>query len=111
MTLGQFAASRCSMPEGRHTLRTARAGDLWYFPAGLPHSLQGPLVPRLEFLVICFDDGRANEVQYPSAVDWFASYPARRFLAQDVRRFPAQDFSKIPLARNLRDFSGHAFSW
>jgi oxalate decarboxylase len=35
-------------------------GGLWYFPAGLPHSLQGVGEDGCEF-IICFDDGKASD--------------------------------------------------
>lgn len=37
-------------------------GDLWYFPAGIPHSIQGLGDDGCEFLLV-FDDGRFSEEQ------------------------------------------------
>ena len=45
---------------GRPYIADVKEGDLWYFPAGLPHSLQGIGADGCEFL-ICFDDGKASE--------------------------------------------------
>ena len=45
---------------GRPYIADVKEGDLWYFPAGLPHSLQGLGPDGCEFL-ICFDDGKASE--------------------------------------------------
>ncbi|MBE9914457.1 oxalate decarboxylase family bicupin [Paenibacillus donghaensis] len=48
-------------------------GDLWYFPAGLPHSIQG-LAEGSEFLLV-FDDGSFSEMNTLSISDWFAHTP------------------------------------
>ena len=45
---------------GRPYIADVKEGDLWYFPAGLPHSLQGLGPDGCEFL-ICFDEGKASE--------------------------------------------------
>jgi oxalate decarboxylase len=37
-------------------------GDLWFFPAGLPHSLQGLGPDGAEFVLV-FDDGAAARSQ------------------------------------------------
>ena len=42
---------------GRPEVADVKAGDLWYFPAGLPHSLQGLDPDGCEF-VIAFDNGK-----------------------------------------------------
>src|SRR6202050_862807 len=44
---------------GRPYIADLKEGDLWYFPAGLPHSLQGLGPDGCEFL-ICFDEGKAS---------------------------------------------------
>jgi oxalate decarboxylase len=49
------------------------AGDLWYFPAGIPHSIQG-LEPGCEFLLV-FDDGAFSENATFLLSDWFAHTP------------------------------------
>src|ERR1700677_563514 len=41
---------------GRPSVADVKEGDLWYFPAGLPHSLQG-LEPDGCEVVIAFDNG------------------------------------------------------
>jgi oxalate decarboxylase len=88
--------------EGRPYIADLAAGDLWYFPAGLPHSLQGLGPDGCEF-VICFDDGRANEFNTLLLSDWFAHTPPE-VLAKNFG-VPAQAFSKIPL-QNLWIFQG-----
>jgi oxalate decarboxylase len=47
-------------PEGRPYVADVKQGDIWYFPPGYPHSLQGLEPDGAEF-VICFDDGAASE--------------------------------------------------
>jgi len=88
--------------EGRPYVADVKEGDLWYFPAGLPHSLQGLGPDGCEF-VICFDDGEANEFNTLLVSDWFAHTPPEA-LAKNFG-VPAQDFAKIPL-QNLWIFQG-----
>lgn len=47
--------------------------DLWYFPAGIPHSLKG-LEEGAEFLLV-FDDGSFSENSTFSITDWFSRTP------------------------------------
>ena len=46
--------------KGHAYVSDVNEGDLWYFPAGFPHSLQGLAPDGCEF-IICFDDGKASE--------------------------------------------------
>src|SRR6266481_1293047 len=87
---------------GRPYIADVKEGDLWYFPAGLPHSLQGLGPDGCEF-VICFDDGRANEFNTLLLSDWFAHTPPE-VLAKNFG-VPAEAFAKIPL-QNLWIFQG-----
>src|SRR6266852_515012 len=87
---------------GRTYVSDVTEGDLWYFPAGLPHSLQGLGPDGCEF-VICFDDGRANEFNTLLLSDWFAHTPPE-VLAKNFG-VPAEAFAKIPL-QNLYIFQG-----
>ncbi|TQR44684.1 oxalate decarboxylase family bicupin [Paenibacillus popilliae] len=48
-------------------------GDLWYFPPGIPHSIQG-LEEGCEFLLV-FDDGSFSDLNTLSISDWFAHTP------------------------------------
>src|SRR3981189_846779 len=88
--------------EGRPYVADVNEGDLWYFPAGQPHSLQGLGPDGCEF-VICFDDGDASEFNTLLVTDWFAHTPPE-VLAKNFG-VPAQTFSKIPL-QNLWIFQG-----
>lgn len=88
--------------EGRPYVADVGEGDLWYFPAGAPHSLQGLAPDGCEF-VICFDDGHANEFNTLLVSDWFAHTPPE-VLAKNFA-VPAESFAKIPL-NNLWIFQG-----
>lgn len=46
--------------DGRSFVRDVFEGDLWYFPAGIPHSIQGLGPDGAEFLLV-FDDGNFSE--------------------------------------------------
>ncbi|MEC0238899.1 oxalate decarboxylase family bicupin [Paenibacillus dokdonensis] len=58
---------------GRNFISDIGPGDLWYFPAGLPHSIQG-LAEGCEFLLV-FDDGSFSELNTLSISDWLAHTP------------------------------------
>jgi oxalate decarboxylase len=88
--------------EGRPYVADVNEGDLWYFPAGQPHSLQGLGPDGCEF-VICFDDGDASEFNTLLVTDWFAHTPPA-VLAKNFG-VPAETFAKIPL-QNLWIFQG-----
>jgi oxalate decarboxylase len=59
--------------EGRNFIEDVGVGDLWYFPAGIPHSIQG-LRDGCEFL-LAFDDGGFSENETFLITDWFAHTP------------------------------------
>jgi oxalate decarboxylase len=69
-------------------------GGLWYFPSGLPHSLQGIGEDGAEF-ILAFDNGRQTEYNTLLLSDWLAHTPPD-ILAQNFN-VPAETFSKIPL--------------
>src|SRR5579864_3748654 len=80
--------------EGRPFIADVGEGDLWYFPPGAPHALQGLNPDGCEF-VICFDDGHAGEYNTLLLTDWFAHTPPD-ILAKDLG-VPAESFAQIPL--------------
>ncbi|CCD94916.1 Oxalate decarboxylase [Bradyrhizobium sp. ORS 375] len=51
-----------------------QAGDLWYFPTGIPHSLQGLGPDGCEFLLV-FDDGKFSEDNTTLLSDWMIHTP------------------------------------
>ena len=79
---------------GRPYVADVKEGDLWYFPAGYPHSLQGLGPDGCEF-VICFDNGDASEFNTLLVTDWFTHTPPA-VLAKNFG-VPAETFANIPL--------------
>ncbi|PBP25206.1 Bicupin, oxalate decarboxylase/oxidase [Diplocarpon rosae] len=59
--------------EGQTFVDDLSAGDVWYFPPGVPHSLQG-LKGGVEFLLV-FDDGSFSEDNTFLASEVFATVP------------------------------------
>lgn len=59
--------------DGRNFIADVGPGDLWYFPPGIPHSLQG-MEQGCEFLLV-FDDGAFSDIDTFSITDWFAHTP------------------------------------
>ncbi|MBB5370643.1 MULTISPECIES: cupin domain-containing protein [unclassified Janthinobacterium] len=80
--------------KGRAEVADVQAGDLWYFPPGLPHSLQGLGANGGEF-VLAFDNGAAGEFNTLMVSDWLAHTPPD-ILAQNFG-VPADKFKNIPL--------------
>jgi oxalate decarboxylase len=58
---------------GRNFIADVQAGDLWNFPAGLPHSIQG-LEGGCEFLLV-FDNGSFSENETFLITDWMLHTP------------------------------------
>ncbi|RZK94606.1 MAG: cupin domain-containing protein, partial [Hymenobacter sp.] len=66
--------------EGRTFVGDVGKGDLWYFPAGIPHSIQAHQ-EGCEFLLV-FDDGAFSENSTFLLTDWLAHTP-RAVLAKN----------------------------
>jgi oxalate decarboxylase family bicupin protein len=78
-----------------HSLKNE--GDLWYFPAGDPHSIQAKdtLPEGAEFLLI-FDSGTFDENDTFLLTDWFAHVP-KDVLAKNFGTYPdTTPFDHIP---------------
>jgi oxalate decarboxylase len=78
--------------DGRNFIDDVGAGDLWNFPAGIPHSIQG-LEDGCEFLLV-FDDGGFSENETFLITDWFAHTPTA-ILAQNFG-VPEAAFANLP---------------
>src|ERR1700736_5601806 len=61
--------------DGRNFADDVGVGDLWYFPAGIPHSIQGLEPDGCEFLLV-FDDGSFSEDNTFLISDWFKHVPS-----------------------------------
>jgi len=79
--------------EGGNFIGEVGKGDLWYFPAGHPHSIQGLGPGGTEFLLI-FDDGNFSEDDTFLLTDWLAHTP-KSVLSKNFRLAP-EIFDKIP---------------
>jgi oxalate decarboxylase len=79
-------------PEGRAFVADVKEGDLWYFPVGFPHSLQGLGPDGAEFL-LAFDNGEQSEFNTLLVTDWVAHTPPDVLAANFG--VPAETFSKI----------------
>ena len=52
----------CIDADGKSFVADTKEGDLWYFPPGIPHSIQGLAPDGGEFLLV-FDDGNFSEYE------------------------------------------------
>jgi oxalate decarboxylase len=60
--------------EGKSFVADVTEGELWYFPPGIPHSIQGLRPDGAEFLLV-FDDGNFSEYETVLLTDWMAHTP------------------------------------
>jgi oxalate decarboxylase len=79
--------------QGRNFVDDVGVGDLWYFPAGVPHSIQGLEPDGCEFLLV-FDDGSFDEDDTFLLSDWFKRVP-KDILGKNFN-VPASSFDQLP---------------
>jgi len=79
--------------QGRNFIDDVGVGDLWNFPAGIPHSIQG-LDEGCEFLLV-FDDGNFSENETFLITDWL-KHTEPRVLAKNFG-VPEAAFADIPI--------------
>ncbi len=82
---------------GRGFVDDVNVGDVWLFPGGIPHSIQGLGPDGCQFILI-FDDGNFNEFQTFLLTDWLHHTP-KEVLAKNFNT-PATTFDNVP-AREL----------
>jgi oxalate decarboxylase len=78
--------------DGRNFIDDVSAGDLWNFPAGIPHAIQG-LEEGCEFLLV-FDNGSFSENETFLITDWF-KHTEPAVLAKNFG-LPESAFANIP---------------
>jgi oxalate decarboxylase len=78
---------------GRNFVDDVGVGDLWYFPPGTPHSIQGLDPDGTEFLLV-FDDGEFDEDNTFLLSDWIKHVPPD-VLAKNFG-VPATAFAQTP---------------
>jgi len=78
---------------GKSFVEDVSEGDLWFFPAGIPHSIQGLEPDGTKFLLV-FDDGNFSEYETVLLSDWMAHTP-REMLAKNFG-VPQRALSGLP---------------
>ena len=64
----------CIDSSGKSFVTDVKEQELWYFPPGIPHSIQGLAPDGCEFLLV-FDDGNFSEFETVLLSDWMAHTP------------------------------------
>jgi oxalate decarboxylase len=90
-------------PDGTIFIGDVSEGDLWYFPAGFPHSIQGLGPDGCEFLLV-FDEGGFSEYQTFLLSDWLAHTPGE--VLEKNFKLPAATLKNLP-DDELYIFQGH----
>ena len=67
--------------DGRSFVKDVGVNDLWFFPTGVPHSIQGLAPDGCEFVLV-FDDGKFSEGNTTLISDW-ARHTPREVLAKN----------------------------
>ena len=79
--------------EGRSFVNDVSAGDLWLFPGGIPHSIQGLGPDGCKFLLV-FNQGDFDEFSTFLLTDWFHHTP-KEVLAKNFE-VPESTFANVP---------------
>ena len=80
-------------PEGNYEENEFSEGDIWYFPRGHGHSIQG-LSPYGTTFMLVFDNGAFSEFATFSITDWLASTP-KEILAKNLK-VDINDLKNLP---------------
>jgi len=79
--------------DGKSFVSDVGEGDLWLFPKGIPHSIQGLGPDGARFLLV-FDNGNFNEFGTFLITDWLTHTP-KDVLAKNFN-VPESTFDKVP---------------
>jgi len=79
--------------DGKSFVADVKENDLWYFPTGIPHSIQGLNPDGAEFILV-FDDGNFSEFATVLLSDWMAHTP-KDVLGKNFG-VPQSSFAKLP---------------
>jgi oxalate decarboxylase len=79
--------------QGRSFVSDVGQGDLWLFPPGVPHSIQGLGPDGCRFLLV-FDDGEFDEFHTFLITDWLSHTP-KDILSKNFN-VPQSTFDKVP---------------
>src|ERR1700675_1369658 len=88
--------------QGHNFVDDVGVGDLWYFPGGIPHSIQGLNPDGCEFLLV-FDNGDFDEDDTFLLSDWFKHTP-NEVLAKNFG-VPGSAFNGVPDPSELYIFA------
>ncbi len=81
--------------EGRIEIADFGPGDIWYFPRGHAHSIQGlGMGPGEAKFLLVFDNGYFSEFATFSFTDWLAQTP-KEIVAKSLK-VPASDLTNLP---------------
>jgi oxalate decarboxylase len=91
----EYGTARVSVlnPDGTMFIDDIGPGDLWFFPAGYPHSIQGLGKDGCQFLLV-FDEGNFSEDNTFLLSEFVAHIPPE-VLAKNSRLSPS-DIAKLP---------------
>jgi oxalate decarboxylase len=78
---------------GHAFVEDVNEGDLWLFPGGIPHSIQGLGPDGCQFILV-FDDGNFNEFETFLLTDWIHHTP-KEVLAKNFN-VPEATFANVP---------------
>src|SRR5712671_7346143 len=78
---------------GRAFVDDVSEGDVWLFPGGIPHSIQGLGPDGCQFLLV-FNDGNFDEFETFLITDWVTHTP-KDVLAKNFK-VPASTFDNVP---------------
>lgn len=92
MLTGQARVS-VLQPDGNMAIDDVEAGDLWYFPAGFPHSIQGLGADGCEFLLV-FDEGGFSEDDTFLLSEFLAHTPPE--IVRKNTGWSRQEFDRLP---------------